>query len=75
MSNSNVKYIIRNIGLSDLEQIRDIWTKVNFNIFKNINQIMMKIDPEGIFLAQDEESGFCHCYQLIFIIIVDILTR
>ena len=71
-----MKYIIRNIGLSDLEQIRDIWTKANFNIFKNINQIMMKIDPEGIFLAQDEESGFCH-YQLILqcIIIIDILNR
>jgi hypothetical protein len=50
-------FIIRELKLDDCEQVRNIWTEVKFVIAKYINEVMMKIDPKGFFVAQDIETG------------------
>jgi len=50
-------FIIRELKLDDCEEVRNIWTEVEFVIAKYINEVMMKIDPKGIFVAQDIETG------------------
>ena len=59
---SKPNYIIREILVSDCEEIRDIWSMADFMVFKDINQIMLKVDPKGILVAADLDSG------LIFIV-------
>ena len=50
-------FIIRELKLDDCEQVRSIWTEVKIVFPKYINEIMMKIDPEGILVAEDTETG------------------
>jgi hypothetical protein len=50
-------FIIRELKLDDCEEVRNIWTEVGFVIAKYINEVMMKIDPKGILVAQDIETG------------------
>jgi hypothetical protein len=50
-------FIIRELKLDDCEEVRNIWTEVGFVIAKYNNEVMMKIDPKGILVAQDIETG------------------
>jgi hypothetical protein len=50
-------FIIRELKLDDCEEVMNILTEGEFVMAKYINQIMMKIDPKAIFVAQDTETG------------------
>ncbi|CAG2170741.1 unnamed protein product [Oppiella nova] len=50
-------YVIRNIRLSDCDEVRDIWRSVNFGIVKYANEVMINLDPNGIFVVEDTDSG------------------
>jgi hypothetical protein len=50
-------FIIRELKLDDCEEVTNIWTEGEFVMAKHINEIMMKIDPKAIFVAQDTETG------------------
>ncbi|CAG2179194.1 unnamed protein product, partial [Oppiella nova] len=50
-------YIIRKTQLSDCEEVRQIWNSVGFQIFRFGNEVMLQTDPNGIFVAQDTDSG------------------
>ena len=54
---SDVKYIVRRMKLSDCEEVRQIWNKLNFMGSKYDNQNMMKVDPQGFFVAQQLSTG------------------
>jgi hypothetical protein len=56
-------FIIRELTLDDCEQVRNIWTEVKFVVAKYNNEIMMKIDPKAILVAQDIETGKIMCSQ------------
>ncbi len=43
--------------LDDCEEVRNIWTEVKFVVAKYINEVMLKIDPKGILIAQDIKTG------------------
>jgi hypothetical protein len=58
-------FIIRELKLNDCEEVRDIFTEVNFDVTKYRNEIMMKIDPKAILVAQDIETGKVMCSQSI----------
>ncbi len=50
-------FIIREMKLDDCEEVRNIWTEVKFVVAKYINEVMLKIDPKGILIAQDIKTG------------------
>ncbi|CAG2170740.1 unnamed protein product, partial [Oppiella nova] len=50
-------YIIRKTQLSDCEEVRQIWNSVGFQFFRFGNEVMLQTDPNGIFVAQDTDSG------------------
>jgi hypothetical protein len=58
-------FIIREFKLNDCEEVRDIFTEVNFDSAKYSNEVMMKIDPKAILVAQDIETGKIICTQSI----------
>ena len=43
---------------SDFDIVRELWSLVNFVLFKYGNEVYFKLDPEGFFVAQDVETGF-----------------
>jgi hypothetical protein len=61
-------FIIRELNLNDCEEVRNIFTEVNLDSAKYNNEVMMKIDPKAILVAQDIETGKIICPQLIFFI-------
>jgi hypothetical protein len=58
-------FIIRELEFNDCEQVRNIFTEVNFDAAKYNNEIMMKIDPKAILVAQDVKTGKIICTQSI----------
>jgi hypothetical protein len=50
-------FIIRELKLDDCEEVMNILTEGEFVTAKHINEVMMKIDPKAIFVAQDTETG------------------
>jgi hypothetical protein len=58
-------FFIRELELNDCEQVRNIFTEVNFDSAKYNNEIMMKIDPKAILVAQDVKTGKIICTQSI----------
>jgi len=57
-------FIIRKLELKDCEEVRNIWTQVNFVVSKYGNEVMMKVDPEGIYVAQDLKTGKFYSLKL-----------
>jgi hypothetical protein len=58
-------FIIRELKLDDCEQVRNIFTELKFIVAKYENEVMMKIDPKAILVAQDIETGKIICTQSI----------
>ena len=56
--NKEMNYLIRNMKESDFDIVRELWSLVNFVLFKYGNEVYFKLDPEGFFVAQDVETGF-----------------
>ena len=57
MTENEVKYVVRQMQSSDCVEVLKIWETVSFLESKYINDIYMKIDPDGLFVAQDIVSG------------------
>ena len=64
--NKNIKLIIRQIKETDLEEVRQLWSILGFLASKYDNEVMMKVDSKGIFVAQDLNTGIK--IQIIIII-------
>jgi hypothetical protein len=65
MSEKVKPFIVRELKLDDCEEVRNIFTEVKFVVAKYNNEIMMKIDPKAILVAQDIETGKIICIQSI----------
>ena len=57
-------YIIRAMGLSDCDEVRELWKGAGFTIIKNVNEVFMKLDPEGLLVAQDQDTGIYNDYSV-----------
>jgi aspartate/glutamate racemase len=69
-------FMIRELKLDDCEQVTNICTEVKFVVAKYNNEIMMKVDPKAILVAQDIKTGkiistqstiFLEIYNLFFL--------
>ncbi len=58
-------FIIRELKLDDCEEVRNIWTDVKCVNAKYCNEVMTKIDPKAVFVAQDIQTGKIMCTQSI----------
>ncbi|CAG2165579.1 unnamed protein product [Oppiella nova] len=45
------------MGLSDCDEVRELWKGAGFTIVNNVNEVFMKLDPQGLLVAQDQDSG------------------
>ncbi|XP_054165756.1 uncharacterized protein F36G3.2-like [Oppia nitens] len=43
--------------VSDCDVIRDLWPQCKASIFKRANEVMLNIDPNGIFVAEEVDTG------------------
>ncbi|CAG2112227.1 unnamed protein product, partial [Medioppia subpectinata] len=50
-------YTIRCIRAEDFQEVRDLWASIGFSIHKYANDVMIKSDPNGLFVAEDIDSG------------------
>ena len=55
--NKSVKFIVRQMKACDLCEVRQIWELLGFLNSKYDNEVMMKIDANGLFVAEDLNSG------------------
>lgn len=51
------RFIIRQLELKDCDDVRLIWKTIVTALPKYINEVMLKYDPSGTFVAQDLCSG------------------
>lgn len=52
-----LNYIVRNMTQTDLDGVRELWSMVNFVLFKYANEVFQQIDPEGFFVAEEVGTG------------------
>ncbi|CAG2168808.1 unnamed protein product, partial [Oppiella nova] len=55
--NSNVNYIVREMQLSDCREVHEILESVGFPTHKHQSEVIMNIDPNGQYVAQDIDTG------------------
>ncbi|CAG2170314.1 unnamed protein product, partial [Oppiella nova] len=55
--NTKVNYIVREMQLSDCREVREIWESVGFPIHKHRSEVIMNIDPNAQYVAQDIDIG------------------
>lgn len=53
----SVEYIVRNLKESDLDEVRELRIELDLWATKYDNEVMMKVDSKGIFVAQDIKTG------------------
>ena len=57
MTGNEDKYVVRQMQSSDCVEVLKIWETVSFLESKYMNDIYLKIDPDGLFVAQEIVSG------------------
>ncbi|CAG2100148.1 unnamed protein product [Medioppia subpectinata] len=61
-------YTIRTMQLSDSEEVRELWSALEWDIYKYSNEMMLINDPNGVFVAQENATGkllgVCGCVNL-----------
>ena len=55
--NKNIEYIVRQMQVSDCDQVTKLWTMLDFLGAIYENQVILKVDPKGTFIAQDVNNG------------------
>ena len=55
--NKSVKYVIRQMQECDLDQVRQLWSIFKYMHSVYDNEVIMKVDAQGLFVAQDLETG------------------
>jgi len=50
-------FIVRKMTLNDVSEVLKLATEVGFKMGKFENQILLKCDPGGILVAEDNETG------------------
>ena len=55
--NTKVNYIVREMQLSDCREVREIWESVGFPLHKHQPEVIMNIDPNAQYVAQDIDTG------------------
>ncbi len=53
----NKSFKVRHMRINDVENVLNLEKTLNWPIGKYENQVMMKVDAEGFFIAEDDETG------------------
>ncbi len=53
----NKSFKVRQIRINDVENVINLSRVLKWQIGKYQYQVMMKVDPEGFFIAEDDETG------------------
>jgi hypothetical protein len=48
---------VRHQTLNDVENVLQLGKTINWQLANCENQVMIRVDPEGLFVAEDEETG------------------
>ncbi|CAG2177150.1 unnamed protein product, partial [Oppiella nova] len=54
---TKVNYIVREMQLSDCREVHEIWASVGWSRHIHESQVIMNIDPNGQYVAQDIDTG------------------
>ena len=64
----DTKFVVRLLQVSDIPEFVKILNMVGFHEIKTGVDISMRIDPEGVFIAEDPDSGIISQLNLFLII-------
>ena len=53
MAENRQKFVIRKMKASDCVEVLNVWEAVQFTESKYNNEVYLKIEPDGLFVAQD----------------------
>ncbi|CAG2100147.1 unnamed protein product [Medioppia subpectinata] len=58
MSNKTIpSYIVRTMQLSDSQEVRQMWTSLDLDVYKYANEMLLLTDPKGSLVAEDITTG------------------